>query len=155
MHPDAEPSAAPEATAGLVAPVVPLVPREQVEMTIPATAGYVRVARLVASGLAADLGFTLEELDELRVAVDELIHLLLARSGQPQVSLRYRLDEDAVRVEGLRVVEGAVEGAAEGTDGVVEKLVRDILAVTTDSWRLWEADGEVGFELAKRRRFEP
>ena len=48
-----------------------------VELTVPAEPAYVLVLRTVTSSLAARHDFTLDEIDDLRIAVDEASALLL------------------------------------------------------------------------------
>ena len=49
----------------------------EVCITIPAHPQFLRLLRLVASGFASDLGFDSDELEEIRIAVDEAGALLL------------------------------------------------------------------------------
>lgn len=51
-----------------------------VELTVPADSAYVSVLRTVTASLSARLDFTLEEIDDLRIAVDEASALLLPRA---------------------------------------------------------------------------
>ena len=44
-----------------------------IKLTIPAAARYTRIARLAAGGIATDLGFDTEQLDDFKIALDELI----------------------------------------------------------------------------------
>jgi serine/threonine-protein kinase RsbW len=54
---------------------------ETVELTVPATASYVSVLRTVTASLAARRDFTIDEIDDLRIAVDEASALLLPHAG--------------------------------------------------------------------------
>ena len=51
-----------------------------VTLTIPADTSSIRLARLVASGFASQLGATVADLDDLRTMVDELCSMLVAQS---------------------------------------------------------------------------
>jgi serine/threonine-protein kinase RsbW len=53
---------------------------EVVRLTIPAALEFVRIARLTASGVASRLGFDIDEIEDLRVAVDELSSILVDAS---------------------------------------------------------------------------
>ena len=56
----------------------PAVPRDDtVELRIPASGAYLSILRTATAGLAARLDFTLDEIDDLRIAVDEASALLL------------------------------------------------------------------------------
>jgi serine/threonine-protein kinase RsbW len=59
---------------------------ETVELTVPASAAYVSVLRTVTASLAARRDFTIEEIDDLRIAVDEASALLLPHAGAGSLS---------------------------------------------------------------------
>jgi serine/threonine-protein kinase RsbW len=51
-----------------------------VELRLPADSAYLSVLRTATAGLAARLDFTLDEIEDLRIAVDEACALLLPDS---------------------------------------------------------------------------
>ncbi|MBA3490101.1 MAG: anti-sigma regulatory factor [Longispora sp.] len=55
-----------------------------VELTVPADGAYLSVLRTATAGLAARLHFTLNEIEDLRIAVDEACALLLSVGKIPQ-----------------------------------------------------------------------
>jgi serine/threonine-protein kinase RsbW len=57
-----------------------------VELTVPADPAYIAVLRTVTASLAARRDFTLDEIDDLRIAVDEACALLLPHA-RPASSL--------------------------------------------------------------------
>lgn len=56
-------------------------PADTVELHVPADPAYVSVLRTVAASLAAQRDFTIDEIDDLRIAVDEASALLLPHVG--------------------------------------------------------------------------
>ncbi len=121
-----------------------------VRVTVPATTEYVRLARLNAAGLAADVGFSVEEIEDLRVAVDELFFLLVGEEGERTVEIDYHVDNEALVIHGRR------RGASIGpSSAVVDDLVREILGVTVDEWHVDSDEAGLRFELVKRRRLAP
>ncbi|WLD93669.1 anti-sigma B factor RsbW [Alkalihalobacillus sp. AL-G] len=46
---------------------------DYIEMTIPAKADYVGVARLTVSGIANRMGYTFDEIEDIKIAVSEAI----------------------------------------------------------------------------------
>jgi len=62
------------ATAGLAAP------QDQVTVRMPAEGAYLSVLRTATAGLAARLDFTLDEIEDLRIAVDEACAMLLSQA---------------------------------------------------------------------------
>jgi serine/threonine-protein kinase RsbW len=67
----------------------PGVTEETVELTVPASAAYVSVVRTVTASLAARRDFTIEEIDDLRIAVDEASALLLPHAGAGPLSASF------------------------------------------------------------------
>ncbi len=63
-----------------------------VAIEFPATTRYVAVTRVAAAGLVADLDPDLEEVENLRIAVNELVSLLVDSADGGTVRLELRLD---------------------------------------------------------------
>lgn len=80
----------------------PAEPADTVVLTLPASSAYLSVLRTATAGLAARLGFTLDEIEDLRIAVDEASAMLLSGEELPDAELRCRFvltgDEIAVTV---------------------------------------------------------
>ena len=72
---------------------------DEVELRLPAEGAYLSVLRTATAGLAARLDFTLDEIEDLRIAVDEACAMLLpeATPGEPLVC-RFSLDWDCLEV---------------------------------------------------------
>jgi serine/threonine-protein kinase RsbW len=66
---------------------------DTVEIRIPATSAYVVLLRSAVGALASRLDFTLDRLDDLRLAVDEAAALLLGDAA-PDSDLIFRATED-------------------------------------------------------------
>src|SRR3954470_10028536 len=58
-----------------------------VHLRVPADPAYLAVIRTAAAGLAARLDLTMDEIEDLRIAVDEACALLLDQRGNPGASL--------------------------------------------------------------------
>jgi serine/threonine-protein kinase RsbW len=54
--------------------------RDQVRVCMPAEGAYLSVLRTATAGLAARLDFTLDEIEDLRIAVDEACAMLLPQA---------------------------------------------------------------------------
>ncbi len=65
--------------------------RDFVEVRIPAVGAYLSVLRTATAGLAARLDFTLDEIEDLRIAVDESCAMLLQKAVEG-TSLTCRFD---------------------------------------------------------------
>ncbi|MFL6241244.1 MAG: anti-sigma factor [Actinomycetes bacterium] len=76
---------------------VPL--RDVVTVRIPANGAYLAVLRTATAGLAARLDFTLDEIEDLRMAVDEACALLLAGAlAGSDLTCAFELDGDGLRI---------------------------------------------------------
>jgi serine/threonine-protein kinase RsbW len=76
---------------------VPL--RDVVTVRIPANGAYLAVLRTATAGLAARLDFTLDEIEDLRMAVDEACALLLAGAiAGTDLICAFELDGDGLRI---------------------------------------------------------
>ena len=120
----------------------------EVRLEVPASPEFLRVARMMAAGVASRLGFTLEEVDDLRIAIDELCFCLVGRSGRPgTISLRYLMDDDGL------VVEGAGHFADRANEEPrLSPLSLQILKAVTDECRVDAGEDGPTFRLLKRRR---
>jgi serine/threonine-protein kinase RsbW len=61
--------------------------RPDVELRIPADGAFLSVLRTATAGLAARLDFTLDDIEDLRIAVDEACSVVLPQA-QPSSDLR-------------------------------------------------------------------
>src|SRR5262245_54856676 len=75
--------------------------QQRVSLKIPASAESLRIARVTAAGLASRVGFNIDEVDDLRLAVDELCFALITHSSNSSsLHLDYTLLGDGVTVDG-------------------------------------------------------
>jgi serine/threonine-protein kinase RsbW len=69
-------------------------------LTVPADGGYLSVLRTATAGLAARLHFALDEIEDLRIAVDEACAMLLAVAVRDaELCCRFTVTDDALTVE--------------------------------------------------------
>lgn len=119
---------------------------DEVQLVIPADPEFLRLARVTAMGLASRLSFTIEEIDDLRIAIDELVFGLIGTKGRPgQVTMRYSLLDRGLEVQGT----GSFEDGST-TPGLTE-LSELILGAVADEHELTVDDGQPSFRLLKRR----
>jgi|SRR5688572_3568754 len=119
----------------------------QIEVSLPPDSRYMRLARLMASGVATTCGLPLEEVEDFRIAVDELCATLIEMGSGEQVLLRFELRGSEL------VVIGTTGGAHDQTyDHDRLSLSRQILDVVTDGHKLSSVDGHVEFSVRKELR---
>jgi serine/threonine-protein kinase RsbW len=74
-------------------------PRDVVVITLPADSAYLSVLRTATAGLAARLDFTIDEIEDLRIAVDEACAMLLPQAAtEAEISCEFVLDGTAIDV---------------------------------------------------------
>lgn len=118
---------------------------DKVRLAVPAQPEYIRLARLTAAGLASRLGFTFDEVEDLRIAVDELCYLLVGPAGRPgTITLTYATDGSSLVVEG--------EGATSDEPAEFADLSEQILAAIVDEYDVTRRDGSVAFRMVRHRQ---
>ncbi len=122
--------------------------RDEVLLDVPATPEYLHLARVTASGLASRLGFSYDEVEDLRLAIDELCFALIGSKGrQGTVQLRYTLDDG-----GVLEVEGMGNFDVDHRTPTLSELSRQILSALVDEYEVYRLDPDLPcFRLVKRR----
>ena len=119
---------------------------DRVVIKLPAAGAYLSVLRTATAGLAARLDFTLDEIEDLRIAVDEACAMLLAQAlPGADLDCTFSLDGDSMRVAvSVLTVDG-------------QQPSRDTFAWTVLSALAGEVDSDAGVDdrvtitLVKRR----
>ncbi|MDQ1463400.1 MAG: serine/threonine-protein kinase RsbW [Actinomycetota bacterium] len=125
--------------------------RDVVSVRLPAEAAYLAVLRTTTASLAARLDFTLDEIEDLRIAVDEASCLLLAGAvpGAELTSV-FEMSADSLTVSVSTMTR---EGRAPARDSFAWTVL-SALAGGVDAWT--EDDGRQTISLVKHRlREEP
>lgn len=124
--------------------------RDVVLVTIPAEARFLRIARLAAAALASDLGFSIDDIEDLRIAVDESCAALIGDAA-PGATLELRYlpapDGRSVKVEGTCV---GVPGGLVDTAVSVHPVAAELLDLTTTSHAFWSHEHGRSFRFDKR-----
>ncbi|MCU1484722.1 MAG: putative anti-sigma regulatory factor, serine/threonine protein kinase [Actinomycetia bacterium] len=121
---------------------------EEVRLTMPATPQLLRVARLTAAGLASRLGFSVDEIEDVKIAVDELCFALVGSKGRAgSLTLTYRLGDHQLEIdgEGTFTPDGAEQAPAPS------ELSAQILAAVVDEHAITRDGDTMRFHLLKRR----
>jgi serine/threonine-protein kinase RsbW len=120
---------------------------ELIEVRLPATAAHLPVLRTLSADLAARLDFNLDEVADLRMAVDEACAGLVARAAEPpQLRVSFKAENGT-----LWVIASAhtTDGAAPARDTfgwrVLTALVDEVNTAADPDTKL------VTVELCKRR----
>jgi serine/threonine-protein kinase RsbW len=121
--------------------------RPEIHLSMPATPDLLRVARLTAAGLATRVGFNVDEVEDVKIALDELCFGLLGDgAGAGVLDLRFVLEPGALVIEGA----GPAAGAHDRDEDTTE-FAALLLAALVDEHEI-SRDGEsVQFRLVKRQ----
>jgi anti-sigma regulatory factor (Ser/Thr protein kinase) len=118
----------------------------EVRLSIPASPEFLRLARLAAAGLASRMGFTYDEVEDLRIAIDELCFSLVGGGGRPgTIVLRYWMQDDGLAVEGVGQFDDGM-----GTSPALSPLSQQILKAVVDEHELTIGKDGPEFRLLKR-----
>ncbi|HET6953317.1 MAG TPA: hypothetical protein VFI47_23250 [Acidimicrobiales bacterium] len=119
------------------------------QLTAPAARGSARLARILAAGVAADAGLSIDDTEDLRIAVSELVALLVdgLDDARETIVVRFWAGPGEVTVAGERP---AVAADREVTG--VDDLALEILRVVVDHHSFDTTDGGRRFHLVKRAR---
>lgn len=140
----------------------------EVRLVVPAAPEYLRLVRLTAAGLASRMGFTFDEVEDLRIAVDEVCFLLIddpsgdelfvergletppgsqpergTNGGPGTIELRYLAGPDSIGIEGSTRRSGALPEPNDLSMQILTALV-DEVSITAES-------GTLAFRLMKTK----
>jgi hypothetical protein len=117
-----------------------------VELNIPVGGDLMVLARLTTATVASRVGFDVEEIEDLRLAVNELCVSLVGDWGQGRLALRFAWDDDEVEVSCIHHSVTAI-GYINLTPPHV--LTQSILDALVDDYG---RDGESGHQRAWFRK---
>jgi hypothetical protein len=108
---------------------------DEVQLRFPARLEYVRLTRLVVSGLATQASFTVDETEDLRIAVDELCSTVVDHSAEDgEILVAFRIDGSTIAMRATAV---AIDDDVE-----LDELSEHILRAAVDSHSL-ELEGDL------------
>jgi len=119
---------------------------DAVEIRLPADSAYLSVLRTATAGLAARLDFTLDEIEDLRIAVDEACAMLLPHAiDSAQLTCRFHLDPATLEVTvTIPTTDGTLPERDTFSWTVLSALAGDVDAGLGEDSRVW-------IRLRKRR----
>jgi serine/threonine-protein kinase RsbW len=122
----------------------------RVELRIPADSAYVSMLRTATAGLAARLDFTLDDIDDLRMAVDEACGLLLPQAiPGSELNAVFALGADELRISVTATSAAPHLPDRDGFAWVVLSAVAGAVEASTGP------DGDVTLSIVRKRRASP
>jgi serine/threonine-protein kinase RsbW len=116
-----------------------------IRLELPVDPRYMRIVRLVASGLGATVGFDVETVDDFRIAVDELCAAMLEVSNGSELDLSFEMREDGIEVNGQTRTDPEARLSTERF-----ALSEQILRVAADVYTVNVDGGTARFMVYKR-----
>jgi hypothetical protein len=118
---------------------------DDVRVVIPASSDFLRTLRLVAADAAARAGLDLAEIEDFRIAVDELSYAVMTATDH-HLQLTFRTDAGTV------VARGSARGRGSGVPPTLTELSRTIVSGVCDWFELADERSEIVFVVVKRSR---
>ena len=118
----------------------------QVTLTVPARTEFLHLARLLVAGAAGEV-LDVDEIEDVKIAVEELASMLIAADSDDGTTLHIELalGPQAMTVEGHRQVKGS--GPV-----VIGELLETILSAVVDDHGIERHGETLRFRLEKRLR---
>lgn len=114
-----------------------------IELSIPGTTRHIRLARLMAGGIATTYGLTMQFVEDVRIVVDEVCATLIETGqGQP-LRLTFSLQDHALVVSGT--IRDASTAAANRRRLALSHRILDVLA---EHHQFVQIDGQAMFTVA-------
>lgn len=127
---------------------------ERIHLEVPATLNSLSTVRMVLGGLGARLDFSLDELEDIHLATDELLRRALAADAVDRLSVEVLLDGSV-----LRFTAGTFKSAKLRADVTIHAEdcldLCMLLRSTVDDVLLEDEDGAYRIVLIKKRRGDP
>lgn len=121
---------------------------ETISINIPASPEYLKVVRLVVAGLASRLRFTIDDIEDLKIAVDELSAYLTGAQGREgTLDIGFDMHDDHIEIHGAGHFSAGTKVRTDLTE-----MSKMILETVVDDASLDQTDGMPTFRLSKSKR---
>lgn len=121
---------------------------ETISIHIPASPEYLKVVRLVVAGLASRLRFTIDDIEDLKIAVDELSAYLTGAQGREgTLDIGFDMHDDRIEIRGAGHFSAGTKVRTDLTE-----MSKMILETVVDEASLDQTDGMPTFRLSKSKR---
>ena len=114
----------------------------QISLSFPGRPEYLRLARLTAADAGSRAGFDYEEIDDLRIAVSELCHVIGGTDSDDRLTLEFTIEPGSLEVRGTSAI---------ATSTHDNEFSRAIVAAVVDDHEVdAHSDGSTRFWMVKR-----
>lgn len=113
--------------AGIVSTETPREQLETIRLSVPARASFAQITRLTATSVAARIGFSYDEVEDVRIAVGELCGILVDEPGDSRMTITCTADGDALVIEAVRVPAGDPVDVTPLSDQILRAVTDDVV----------------------------
>lgn len=120
---------------------------DHVKLTVPARDEFARTVRMTAAALAGRMGMSIDEVEDVRIAIEEAFVFAIGRvpDGDP-VTFDFGVEDGLLSLD-----VGPLPGAAGGSSDTSEaRYARFILESVCDTFELEEAGSACSLKLIKK-----
>lgn len=128
---------------------------DEVELTLPAIADLLSLPRMTAAALAARAGFDVEEVEDVRLAIEELCLAAFDGRGSGRLELRLASFGPSLEVACTFVSSGATADLASSRTELAAELTEQLLEALTDEHGSDASAGVVRAWFKKTHRDDP
>jgi hypothetical protein len=99
---------------------------DEIRLALPAAPDFARLARLTVAGLANRVGFTYDEVEDLRIAVGEMCQVLIGPDGRSgTLDLVFRITSEGLEVEatGRFELDGPIDHPSDLSVQILDAVV--------------------------------
>ncbi len=116
-----------------------------VRIVVPARSDFLHLVRLNVAGTLGDAGFSIEEIDDVKIAVEELSASLLRVGDGDELDI-------SISVAGTEAIVRGTRANGAGESAPLDEFVETILGAVVDSYELVTTESSAIFEFRKRIR---
>lgn len=122
-------------------PDSPLGSEDHFEVIVPLRTRYASTIRMIAASLGAEAGFSVDEIDDVRLALDEVFSILAERHVGDRVRTTFRLDGHQL-IAGLTLESGPIDVTPDELASNILHSVVDRYEFTNDGVTLTKRASE-------------
>ncbi|MBN1193603.1 MAG: ATP-binding protein [Coriobacteriia bacterium] len=121
---------------------------DRITLTVPARSDYARTVRMTAAELAARLGMSYDEVDDVRMAAEEaFVYACDCVGEQPEITFIFTLGESVISAEVGPLPAGRLSDEAHAaSEGYAEFILKSVC----DEFSIERAEGSCTLRLTRR-----
>ncbi|HEY3317257.1 MAG TPA: ATP-binding protein [Coriobacteriia bacterium] len=120
---------------------------DRIALSVPARGEYARTVRMTAAELASRMGMSIDDIDDVRIAVEESFALAVAHASGADVTFTFTLDPEAFEAAATTPSNTCDEDLEDETGS---RYARFILESVCDEFEIRTDDGACYIRLLKR-----